>query len=140
MARPRAPLQAATHPAAEAVRKYGGPPATVRLREEGWELRCESCTARGNGARFWPLTSEFWNPDRGMRSCRACMKERAAREERERYRDSAEKRARARANNRRYRAALSRKERVLMDRKRYVTRRLKAGQRIELDDAERSAA
>jgi hypothetical protein len=68
------------------------------------------------------------------------MKERAAREERERYRDSAEKRARARANNRRYRAALSRKERVLMDRKRYVTRRLKAGQRIELDDAERSAA
>lgn len=39
--------------------------------ELGWELRCEYC-ARAKVASWWPLTLEFWNPDKGMTRCRAC--------------------------------------------------------------------
>ena len=35
-------------------------------------MRCDGCIVRG-GERFWPLTLEFWMPDRSMRRCRACL-------------------------------------------------------------------
>ena len=49
----------------------------VRFREDvGWELRCEGCAYRRNQVSYWPLTHEFWDPDRGMGRCRACWNER----------------------------------------------------------------
>lgn len=49
----------------------------VRFREDvGWELRCEGCAYRRNQVCYWPLTHEFWDPERGMGRCRACWNER----------------------------------------------------------------
>lgn len=42
----------------------------VRYREDtGFEMRCDECP---NGARYWPLTPEFWNIKHGMSRCAAC--------------------------------------------------------------------
>lgn len=48
--------------------------APVRYREDvGFELRCPSCARqREPGGSFWPLTIEFWWPERSMTMCRAC--------------------------------------------------------------------
>ncbi len=44
----------------------------VRFREDvGWEMRCESCSGH-KVARYWPLTHEFWDPNKGLTRCRAC--------------------------------------------------------------------
>jgi hypothetical protein len=49
----------------------------VRYRADvGWELRCDGCAYRRNQVCYWPLTHEFWDPDRGMGRCRACWNER----------------------------------------------------------------
>jgi hypothetical protein len=38
---------------------------------DGFQLRCEYCE-RAKVACWWPLTREFWNPEKGMTRCRAC--------------------------------------------------------------------
>lgn len=44
----------------------------IRWRDDtGWELRCEACR-RDKEQRYWPLTHEFWDTNRGMSRCRAC--------------------------------------------------------------------
>ena len=44
----------------------------IRYRADtGWEYRCEQC-ALSKIQCYWPLTLEFWNPDKGMTRCRAC--------------------------------------------------------------------
>lgn len=49
----------------------------VRYREDmGFELRCEDCAYRRQFASFWPLTLEYWAPERGMSRCRACWADR----------------------------------------------------------------
>lgn len=51
----------------------------VRWRDDlGFELRCEDCAYRRQFACFWPLTREFWDPERGMSRCRACWNDRLA--------------------------------------------------------------
>lgn len=46
--------------------------AGIRFRKDtGWEFRCESC-ATNDVERYWPLTLEFWDPNKGMSRCRAC--------------------------------------------------------------------
>ena len=73
-----------------------------RWREDvGFEARCPDCATSG-GARFWPITTEFWDPNRGMTRCRGCHDRRAAANLRKRYRLDAQKRL---ERNRRYRAA-----------------------------------
>jgi hypothetical protein len=53
----------------------------VRYREDvGWELRCEACAFRRQEASYWPLTLEFWSPERGMGRCRACWNDRRQRQ------------------------------------------------------------
>lgn len=93
--------------------RNGAPSAGVRWREDvGFELRCDGCVLAGRGELYWPITLEFWNPDRiehgkregrGMRMCRACYRERDARWRRGWYRrqGNAEK---ERARNALYRA------------------------------------
>lgn len=47
----------------------------VRYRSDsGWELRCESCAA-AKGQRYWPLSHEFWDTNKGLSRCRACWVE-----------------------------------------------------------------
>jgi hypothetical protein len=48
--------------------------------DTGFEYRCEDCAQANDRIRFWPLDTEFWNPKRGFRRCRACWeaKDRAA--------------------------------------------------------------
>ncbi len=82
--------------------------APVRWREDvGWEYRCDACTERGEGMRFWPLTEEYWNHRRGMARCRACwlaFDRQKAREYRATHREArlAYERERYRANRRVY--------------------------------------
>lgn len=48
------------------------PDRGVRWRADvGWEMRCDSC-AISKGARYWPITREFWDTNRGLSRCRAC--------------------------------------------------------------------
>lgn len=48
----------------------------LRWREDtGWEMRCASCADQRRQS-FWPLTHEFWAPERGLGRCRACWNER----------------------------------------------------------------
>lgn len=57
----------------------------VRWREDvGWELRCPQCSSRKR-ACFWPLTEEFWDRQRSLTTCRACLLMRKARLAREAY-------------------------------------------------------
>lgn len=56
----------------------GDRPSGLRYREEGIELRCETC--RG----WWPLTDEFWTFKQTFRRCRACIREDKNRRDRER--------------------------------------------------------
>lgn len=51
---------------------------------QSFMLRCEDCSAK-TGARFWPLTLEFWNP-KTMQRCRACGAEKARKRERDKRR------------------------------------------------------
>lgn len=46
----------------------------VRFREEGWEGQCDECR------QWWPLDTDAWRPQHGLRRCYACN-----REERRRY-------------------------------------------------------
>jgi hypothetical protein len=49
----------------------------LRWRDDtGWELRCDQCADRRTQS-FWPLTPEFWSPERGMGRCKACWNERS---------------------------------------------------------------
>lgn len=42
----------------------------VRWRDDtGFEMRCFECPS---GARYWPLTPEFWDVRAGLSRCRAC--------------------------------------------------------------------
>jgi hypothetical protein len=56
----------------------------VRYRLDTFELRCDDCAQHHEGPRFWPLTTEFWLPGRGMVRCRACWYELDKRKARER--------------------------------------------------------
>lgn len=76
----------------------------VRFREGAFEMRCPSCTAKGV-ERYWPLTLEFWYPQRGMTACRACQAERHARRKREQYASDPAHRAKVVARNRERRRA-----------------------------------
>ena len=44
----------------------------VRFRHGEFQLRCQACKASSRGSYYWPITLEFWDPDRGMARCRAC--------------------------------------------------------------------
>jgi len=60
---------------------------------EEWEYRCEDCLQKGLKA-WWPLTFEFWSPNRGMNRCLACQAEYKAKVQRERRRTDPEYRNR----------------------------------------------
>ena len=54
--------------------------AGVRFMDGEFALRCEGCAAKHQvGGRYWPMTTEFWDPHRGMTRCRACWREKDAR-------------------------------------------------------------
>ena len=82
----------------------------VRWREGEFEMRCDSCP---NGARYWPLTPEFWNVKHGLSRCAACwlvywrLRARSARRA-----DIEQVRARDRAKYRRNRKVIAIKRRV----------------------------
>lgn len=44
----------------------------VRYLHGEFQLRCEACKASSQGPSYWPLTLEFWEPEKGMNRCRAC--------------------------------------------------------------------
>lgn len=87
----------------------------VRWRPEGFEMRCFECPS---GARYWPLTTEFWNPC-GLSRCRACWlvywRRHQARLRRE---DPEFQRARERANYRKHRRVIAIKRREYYERNR----------------------
>jgi len=70
------------------VRNYVSSTAPVRYNKdtEEFEMRCESCKQK-NSQIFWPLTLEFWNPESGMKMCRACGKEKKAADQKARRSD-----------------------------------------------------
>lgn len=49
--------------------RFGNRYRGVRWREDGFEMRCDACPS---GARYWPLTPEFWNVKHGLSRCAAC--------------------------------------------------------------------
>jgi hypothetical protein len=53
---------------------------------EEFEYRCESCKSK-NSRYFWPLTLDFWAPEKSMSRCRACNAEYKARVMREKRRN-----------------------------------------------------
>jgi hypothetical protein len=47
----------------------------VRWREDvGFELRCDYCSY-SKLDRYWPLSIEFWSPNRGFSRCKSCWTE-----------------------------------------------------------------
>lgn len=51
--------------------------------EGGFEMRCASCAA-DKGVRYWPLSLEFWLPQKGMSRCKACWNAYQRRQEKRR--------------------------------------------------------
>lgn len=45
---------------------------------------CEGCANHGRIRTFWPLTTDFWNPNYGLQRCRACHAQKKRIEERKR--------------------------------------------------------
>lgn len=87
-------------------------PRGVRYRADvGFEMRCDSC-ARSRDARYWPLTTEFWWPTRGLSQCRGCHLHDDARKLREKRAADPEFRARVNARNAKYRAEAREAQRV----------------------------
>jgi hypothetical protein len=93
----------------------GASSSGVRWRDDvGFEMRCEDCLASAKGQCFWPITLEFWNPERttekgtragrGMTRCRACWRERDAYLFRTRYSKRPSIREKNRLRNEQYRA------------------------------------
>lgn len=53
-----------------AARLWSGRYRGVRWRADvGFEMRCDVCP---NGARYWPITEEYWNVKHGLSRCAAC--------------------------------------------------------------------
>ena len=98
--------------------------ATVRYREDTFELRCERCAALRKGNRgYWPLTLEFWNPKRSMTKCRACLTEVTRQTRRIEYAANAAVREKATAYARAQYASLSAQEKAVLREKQREQRR-----------------
>ena len=92
----------------------GDRPSGLRYREEGIELRCETCP---KAMRWWPLTPEFWSFKQSFRRCKACLVTDKNRRDRERCR-----RPEVQAKNREYQAVYRKdagKVRAIKNQQRY---------------------
>lgn len=91
--------------------RFGTRYAGVRYRRDvGFEMRCDECPS---GARYWPLTVEFWNVRAGMSRCAACwLVYWRRRQAKLRQAQPAAQRARERRNYRKHRAVILIKRQV----------------------------
>lgn len=44
----------------------------VRFHDGEFQLRCEACKVSNQHSYYWPITLDFWEPDKGFSRCRAC--------------------------------------------------------------------
>lgn len=102
----------------------------VRYIDGEFQLRCDHCAKSRQGAFYWPITLEYWDPKRGMGRCRACWVIRHRALQRERDRQNVE---RVRAKNNAYRQA-NRETINRMRRERYVAER-RAKQMAQMERA-----
>lgn len=88
------------------TRIWSPTPRGLRYREAtGFELRCLGCadSDQPGDSRWWPLTTEFWFPSRGLSRCRACWREYDARKARQKYLTDLSARDRHLLSSRQYR-------------------------------------